>query len=177
MSVRGARPRAAETPSLARSAARGSLVTLVAQAVRIGTQFVSIFVLARLLDSVDYGYLAMVLAIIGVAELVRDFGLSAAAVQSRSLSNAQQSNLFWLNSLIGLVSSVLVLAVSPLIALLYGEPALTPITLALAPIFLLNGIATQFRARMNRDLRFVALAAADVLPQVAAFAVAISTLR
>ena len=69
--------------SLARSAARGTAVTIVGQSLRIGTQFASIAILARLLDPVDYGYLAMVLSVIGVAELLRDFGLSAAAVQSR----------------------------------------------------------------------------------------------
>jgi len=160
-------------PSLAGSAARGSLVTLLGQSVRIGTQFASIFVLARVLDSVDYGYLAMVLAVIGIAELLRDFGLSAAAVQARALSQAQQSNLFWLNSLIGLVAALGVLAAAPLIARLYGEPALTTITMSLAPVFLLNGLATQFRADINRKMRFLALSVADVVPQVLAFSVAI----
>ncbi len=160
-------------PSLAGSAARGTLITLIGQILRIGTQFGSIAILARLLDPVDYGYLAMVLAIIGVAELLRDFGLSAAAVQSRDLSPAQQSNLFWLNSLIGLLASLIVLAGAPLIARLYGQPELTAITMALAPLFLLNGVATQFRAHLNRQMRFVALAVTDVVPQLVAFGVAI----
>jgi len=119
--------------SLARSAARGTAVTIVGQSLRIGTQFASIAILARLLDPVDYGYLAMVLSVIGVAELLRDFGLSAAAVQSRSLTQGQQSNLFWLNTLIGAAASLLVLACSPLIGWLYGEPELTRITMWLSP--------------------------------------------
>lgn len=159
--------------SLARSAARGSVVTLAGQAVRLGTQFASIALLARLLDSVDYGYFAMVLAIVGVAELLRDFGLSSAAVASRELSAQQHSNLFWLNTLAGLVASLGVVAAAPLVALLYGEPHLTTIAQVLAPVFLLNGMATQFRARLNRDLRFVALSVSDVVPQVAGFAVAV----
>lgn len=162
-----------EAPSLARSAARGALVTLVGQSIRIVTQFASISVLARLLDSTDYGYLAMVLAVIGIAELLRDFGLSAAAVQSRELSQAQQSNLFWLNSLIGTAASLLVLAASPLIALVYHQPPLATISMLLAPVFLFNGMATQFRARINRSMRFVALSATDVVPQLVAFAVAV----
>lgn len=160
--------------SLAASAARGSLVTLAGQVVRIGTQFASIAVLARLLTSVDYGYLALVLAIVGVAELLRDFGLSAAAVQARELSPQQQTNLFWLNTAIGAAASLLVLACSPLVALVYGEPALTAITMALSPIFLLNGMTTQFRARLTRGMRFSRLSLADVAPQVVAFAVAIA---
>ena len=169
-----ASPPAGPPPSLARSAARGSIVTIVGQALRIGTQFASIALLARLLDSVDYGYLAMVLSLIGIAELLRDFGLSAAAVQSRELSHAQQSNLFWLNTLIGAVASLIVLGASPLIALLYDEPALATITAVLSPVFLVNGMTTQFRAHINRGLRFVALSATDVVPQLVAFAVAVT---
>ena len=107
-----------EPSSLARAAARGSVVTLVGQVCRLVVQFASIALLARLLGSVDYGYLAMVLAIVGMAELLRDFGLSSAAVQSRRLSPEQHSNLFWLNSLAGLLASLGVVAVAPLIAML-----------------------------------------------------------
>jgi len=162
-----------EPSSLARAAARGSAVTLVGQVGRLVIQFASIALLARLLGSEDYGYLAMVLAIVGVAELLRDFGLSSAAIQSRELSAGQHSNLFWLNTLAGLLASLGVLAVAPLVALLYGEPRLVTIAQALAPVFLVNGMATQFRARLNRDLRFVALTVCDVVPQVAGFAAAV----
>lgn len=161
------------TRSLAGAAAHGSFVTLGAQSIRIITQFASIIVLARLLTPTDYGYVAMVLAIIGIAELIRDFGLSAAAVQAKSLTVGQQNNLFWLNSAIGLGATVVVALSSPLIAAIYGVPELTLITICLSPVFLLNGLATQFRAHINRGMRFVRLSATDVVPQVVAFIVAI----
>lgn len=159
---------------LASTVAHGSFVTLAAQAIRILAQFASIMILARLLTPTDYGYVAMVLAIIGVAEFLRDFGLSAAAVQARELTPGQQNNLFWLNSAIGLIASVVVAALSPLIAHLYGVPELTVITLSLAPVYVLNGLATQFRAHINRGMAFIRLSATDVVPQLAAFAVAIT---
>lgn len=162
------------TRSLAGAAAHGSFVTVGAQSVRIITQLASIMVLARLLTPTDYGYVAMVLAIIGVAELIRDFGLSAAAVQSRDLTVGQQNNLFWLNSAIGSAATLVVALSSPLIAVIYGVPELTVITICLSPVFLLNGIATQFRAHINRSMRFVRLSATDVVPQVVAFVVAIA---
>jgi O-antigen/teichoic acid export membrane protein len=162
-----------EPSPLARSAARGSLVTLIGQGCRLATQFASIAVLARLLSSLDYGYLAMVLALVGVAELLRDFGLSTAAVQARELSHEQQSTLFWLNTLAGFLASLVVLAAAPLVALVYDEPELRTIAFVLAPVFLLNGMAAQFRARINRQMRFVALSVTDVVPQVVAFAVAV----
>ena len=162
-----------EPSSLARSAARGSVVTLVGQACRLGVQFATNALLATLLGSVDYGYHAKVLAIVGIAELLRNFGLSSAAVQSRELSPAQHSNLFWLNTLAGLLASLAVVAVAPAIALLYGEPQLTRIAQVLAPVFLVNGMATQFRARLNRSLRFTALTVSDVVPQFVGFTAAV----
>jgi O-antigen/teichoic acid export membrane protein len=162
-----------EPSPLARSAARGSFVTLVGQGCRLATQFASIAVLARLLTSLDYGYLAMVLAVVGVAELLRDFGLSTAAVQARELTHEQESNLFWLNTLAGLLASLVVVGAAPLVALLYHEPELRTIAFVLAPVFLLNGMAAQFRAGINRRMRFVALSVTDVVPQVVAFAVAV----
>ena len=49
-------------------------------------QLLSVTVLARLLAPSDYGLLAMVVVIVGVGEIFRDFGLSSAAVQAPTLS-------------------------------------------------------------------------------------------
>ena len=66
----------------------------------------------------------MVTAIIGVGELVRDFGLSSAAVQARTLSRGQKSNLFWINTSIGF--ALMLLTIGGLVAdrgLLRRRPA------------------------------------------------------
>lgn len=152
----------AAPPGLSRLAARGALVTMGGQACKILLQFGGIVVLARLLSPGDYGLLAMVAAIVGVGEVVRDFGLSSAAVHARSVSPQQRSNLFWINSAIGLLLALAVFAAAPAIAAFYAQPALLPIAQALAPTFLLSGLATQFRAQLNRDMRFGRLALVDV---------------
>jgi PST family polysaccharide transporter len=160
--------------SLGQRAARGALVTIGAQAARILLQLASVIVLARLLSPHDYGLVAMVVAIIGVGEILRDFGLSSAAVQAETLSTAQRTTLFWLNTAIGALLGLVVLAIAPLIAAVYGQPELVPIARALAVTFLLNGLATQYRASLVRDLRFVALARTDVAAAAIALAVAIA---
>ena len=66
-------------PSLGRTASRGAVVTFGGQLVRITIQLLGIVLLARMLSPTDYGVTAMVLAIIGVGEILRDFGLSRAA--------------------------------------------------------------------------------------------------
>lgn len=159
--------------SLGRSATRGAAVTIGGQAVRIVIQLGSIVILARLLAPADYGLIAMVTAIIGIGEIFRDFGLSSAAIQAKEISRGQKSNLFWINSAIGLVLTLLVIAASWPVAALYGDPRLQLLTVALSSTFLLNGVATQFRADLARHLRFVKLTAVDIAGQVIGLALGV----
>jgi PST family polysaccharide transporter len=159
--------------ALGRSAARGGIVTLAGQGIRALVQVASIVVLARLLSPDDYGYVAMVGAIVGAASILQDFGLSRAAVQAPTITRGQRDNLFWLNLGCGVVASAVVLAGAPVVATLYGEPLLEDITRWLAIPFLLGGIAAQFRASLMRDLRFTAIATIDVVAPTLGLLVAI----
>ena len=165
----------ATTPDLGRQAARGALLTLGGQGVRMALQIVAVVVLARLLEPRDYGLFAMVLAVVGVGEIFRDFGLSSAAVQARSLSRRQRDNLFWINTLIGTCLAAITYAAAVPLAALYDEPALVDVARALAVAFVLNGAATQFRADLVRRLRFRSLAVADVIAPAVGLAVAVTT--
>lgn len=147
---------------------------LGSQAVRFVLQIGSIAVLSRLLTPAQVGLVAMVTAILNVAEIVRDFGLSSAAIQAPSLSTAQRSNLFWLNLAIGTTCSIVAAGSAPLVAWAYERPELVPIVLALAGIFILSGANTQYRADLSRSLRFGALAITDISAQALGIAAAIS---
>ncbi|MBJ7453929.1 MAG: oligosaccharide flippase family protein, partial [Blastococcus sp.] len=70
---------AAPDGALGGRAARGVLVALSGQGLRIAVQVLSVVLLSRLLGPSDYGLLAMVMAVIGVADVFRDLGLSTAA--------------------------------------------------------------------------------------------------
>ena len=70
----------ARVDAVARIAATGS------EDARIVLQLVSVAVLARLLTPHDYGLLAIVLVLVGLGEIFRDFGLTSASIQAPSLS-------------------------------------------------------------------------------------------
>ncbi|GHH76488.1 lipopolysaccharide biosynthesis protein [Promicromonospora soli] len=149
--------------TLGEQAARGGAVTLASQVARVCIQLVSLTVLARLLDPRDYGYMAMVLAIAGVAELLQDFGLSKAAIQARTLTSGQRDNLFWINSALGVLAGAVVALAAPLIAAAYDEPALEGVARWIAVVFVLSGLVSQFRASLLRGLRFTTVAVVEVL--------------
>ena len=122
-------------------------------------------VLARLLTPSDFGLVAMVTAVIGVAQLIRDFGLSLAAVRAPTLSREERDNLFWANFLMGLGCTIVIIVATPLIVAIYGQPRLTPIVLSLSIVFTFSGITTQYRANLSRELRFKALGLSDIIAQ------------
>jgi O-antigen/teichoic acid export membrane protein len=152
---------------------KASAITLVGQWIRFVIQTGSLIVLARLLSPRDYGLVAMVTAIVGIAQVVGDFGLSLAAVQARVLSRAQKTNLFWLNSLLGLTLTGVIFLLRHPIAAFYHRPQLTQIVSALSIAFVINGLTTQFEAELTRSMRFSRLAIRDISAAVVAFAVAL----
>ncbi|WP_022894020.1 lipopolysaccharide biosynthesis protein [Agromyces subbeticus] len=160
---------------LASLAAKGAVVTLAGQITRLIVQLAGIAILARLLLPEDFGLVVMVAAVIGFGELVRDFGLSNAAIQTPHLSRQQRDSLFWINLGIGALLAVATAAAAPLIAGLYGDERLVAVTRALAVIFVLNGLATQHRAGLARSLKFTALAVIDAVTPLLGLGVAITT--
>lgn len=166
-------PEGSVEATLGQRAARGAAVTLGGQVAKTGLQFAGIIVLARMLTPADYGLVAMVTIVVGVGEIVRDFGLSSAAIQAKALTLQQRINLFWTNTAIGLaVGGALVLLAQPL-ADFFGEERLVGISRVLALTFVLNGMATQYRADLSRRLRFTSLTSIDVSATAGGLAVGV----
>ena len=153
-----------EAPTnLSHKTSRGAAVTAGGLWMRTALQLVSTMVLARLLEPGDFGLVAMIMAIVGIADLVRDFGLTGAILQARDLTSKQWSGLLWFSAALGAGLMIAVAACAPLIAALYGEDRLVVLTLAIAPTLLLNGIAMPMQASVQRQLRFGTLAMIDIV--------------
>lgn len=159
--------------TLGRAALGGAGSTVFWQLIRVIILGLSIVILARLLDPADFGLMAMAMALIGVGEILRDGGLLVASVQARTLNKSEQSNLFWMNVAIGIALTAVAFSLATPIAKLYQEPALVEIVQFLSFTFLINGVATQFKAQINRDLRFMVLGATEAGAQALGLAVAV----
>lgn len=144
-------------------AARGAATTAAGQAAKFILQIGSVVTLSHLLSPNDFGLVAMVVAVTAVGEVLRDFGLSSAAIQAPTITLKQRSNLFWLNWGIGATLTCICVAAAPLVADLYGRDELVSIMQVLSITFLLSGASTQFRAHLVRNLRFKPVVAAEVL--------------
>ncbi|WP_345711027.1 lipopolysaccharide biosynthesis protein, partial [Kineococcus glutinatus] len=160
--------------NLNRAAGRGAVVTLGTQGLRLVVQVAGLAVLGRLLAPHDYGLVAIVSVLVSAGELFRDFGLSAAAIQAKTLTPGQRDNLFWVNSGIGVALAVLLCATSPVLAHFYGDDRLVLLVVVMSSIFVLNGLCTQYRAGLARDLKFGRLSGAELTGQVVGVVVAVS---
>ena len=153
--------------------ARGGAMSVIAQAAKALLGFGGTIVLARLLTPADFGLVAMVVAVTGFLSLFREMGLSTATVQAKTITDAQVSSLFWLNTLVGILLTLLIVAVAQPIAWFYDRPQLASIALVLAPGALLSAASSQHRALLRRRMRFTALAVIDVASYALALAVGI----
>ena len=162
MSASTAGADAKESSGLPRQAVQGAAVTFGGQIMRFALQFIGIIALSRILGPGPIGLFALVMVVVGLGEVLRDFGLSAAAIQAKTLSDAQRTNLFWINTVLGVILCLICIFVGPFVADYYKQDELSLLFFAISAIFILNGLSTQYRAGLTRDLRFTALAVIEV---------------
>jgi O-antigen/teichoic acid export membrane protein len=132
----------------------GAFITIASQGTQFLLNLASIMVLARLLTPKDFGLYAMVTTVMGFLWMFQDAGLSTATVQRQQITHEQVSNLFWVNVGVGGVTTLLVAALSPVVAWFYREPRLVGVTLVLSGTFLLTSATVQHLALLNRQMRF-----------------------
>ena len=164
----------AAAAGLGRRAARGTAITLLGQWSGFVVQALSTVVLARLLTPEDYGIVAGVLVLTGLAELLKDLGLGAATVQRQDLTARQLNSLFWVNTGLGGVIAAAVVASAPLVADFYDSPESLHVTMVLAVPFLFSGISVQHQALLSRTMQFRGLATIDLTSRAAGLCVAIA---
>ena len=152
---------------------RGGAARLAGHGARAVVRLAMLMTLARILDPSDFGLVAMVTAVTGVFEVFATGGLSTATVQRVEVSHGQISTLFWFNILIGTLLGLLCLAAAPILSTFYNDPRTALVIVAVAPAFVINATGVQHLAMLQRELRYVTLAAIEVTSEVVAATIAI----
>lgn len=158
---------------LGRKTARGSIVTVSAQGVRFVLQLGSTMVLARLLTPGDFGLIGMVMIVVNLLNMLKDFGLSQATIQRSSITRAEVSNLFWVSLTVSCFLALCVALCAPLIASFYGRDELVDLIIFLAFFMVVQGLGLQHRALITRKMEFIKLAIVESCAMLAGVIVAI----
>lgn len=161
------------TASSAPRAPRGARVLVFAQLAKAGAMFLGLVVLSRLLTPAEFGLVAVPLAIVGVGEILRDMGLSAAAITAKTLSRSVRSFLFWTNIGLGLLLALIVIVSGWIVTLISPGSELLPMLAVLALVFIVNGVGAQYRASLTRGMKFGHLALTDSVAGVGGVGLAI----
>jgi O-antigen/teichoic acid export membrane protein len=123
---------------------------------RQGMGFVVSIFLARLLEPSDFGLIAMVMVIIGIANVFTDVGLGSALIQRRRVRPIHYSSVFYFNILIGLFLTLITYFSAPWISEFYNNEQLLPLTQVMSISFILAALSsvqsTQLRKKLNYSL-------------------------
>ena len=159
--------------SLRKAAGRGTLATGGAQGVKLVCQFASVIILSRLLAPEDFGIVAMAWPVVTFVGLFQDLGLMEATIQKKSITRGEVNSLFWVNIGLSLLLTAILVAISPIAARFYGEPAVGALVIAMSVLTIVHATAGQHYALLTRKMQFGRLALVNIVAAVVGLGVAV----
>jgi PST family polysaccharide transporter len=162
------------TPQLKVLAIRATGAVVFASALINVITIVGSIILSRLLTPSDFGLVAMVIII---GQLLANFGgngFTEAIIQEERITHSQISTLFWLNTAISAALTLLFMASAPALVFFFKDERIFLITVVLAALIIINGLATQHLALLNRTMQFYRISANGIVAILMSFIVAIA---
>lgn len=120
----------------------------------IALNLVSFTLLARLLTPQQIGLYSVVLALISITQVIRDFGLVSFIIQKKELSDSHVGTAWGLSLALGLSLFIVVQACAPLIGRFYDDVEITTIVRIVALNFLVLPFNSVCLALLRRELQF-----------------------
>jgi PST family polysaccharide transporter len=115
---------------------------------------VSVTVLSRLLAPAEFGVWAVAALALGLATVIREFGLVASIIQAPLLSRGQRDAYFWTSVGVSLATAALLALSAPLLSSLYGAPDLPAVIWACCISVVLSGFGLVHAALLRREMAF-----------------------
>lgn len=129
-------------------------------------QFVTIALLARLLEPEAFGLMSMAVVVTGFASLFEDAGISNAIIYHQDATDDELSTLYWFNALAGLILFLVVYLLTPFAVLYFREPEVEPVLRWAAASFLITPWGQQFAVLLQKDLEFRTLSLQRIIEQL-----------
>lgn len=136
-------------------------------------QLGQIAILARFLTPEDFGLMALAVVAINFAQAFSDIGLSQAIIHHETISQKQLSTLYWLNCFAGVVVALLLVGVSPFIALAYQEAELEPLMMLTSVCFVFMAGGQQFKVLLQKNMHFKAMSVIEIASKSCGFIVSV----
>jgi PST family polysaccharide transporter len=119
------------------------------------------FVVARLLSPSDFGLVGMAWVYLGIITLLSEFGLGAAVVTLRTMTDDLIAQLNGLSLLFGAAAFVISAAAAGPLGLFFRSPQLPAVVVVMSTAFVMTAFKTVPYALLQRDMQFKRLAIID----------------
>jgi O-antigen/teichoic acid export membrane protein len=153
---------------------RAVYISAVARYSDMIVQFVSVMLIARLLTPEEIGVFSISVAVIALAQTLREFGLGAYIVQERELDRSHIRSAFGVALVLAWTIALLITAASGPLAIFYGREGIRDVLLVLALTFLISPIGLPAQAMLIRELQFGKLYLVQLVSSVIQVAVSIT---
>ncbi len=149
--------------SFARSVRDNVVAEVVVQTLRI----VGMIILARALSPDDFGLFKVLLVVSAFAMLTNESGIPDALIQRKDLRAVHQSTAWWICIGLALMAAAALYVSAPTLEGWMKMPGLSFGARLLCIPIVLEGAAVTANAHLRRQMRFSALAVADVIAEIA----------
>lgn len=136
--------------------------------------FVGTMIISRLLTPTEIGIFSVGAVLVGVAQVIRDFGVGQYLIQEKELTTEKIRAAFTLTLLIAWGVAAILALVSAPVANFYKEPNVRPVLLVLAVNCLLIPFGSVTMPYLRRQMRFGAIYWINVVSNLANFLVSIT---
>jgi PST family polysaccharide transporter len=151
----------------------GTAIMSSVRVIRLIAQFVAVPILARLLNPEQYGIVAIAMPFALFAMTIADAGIGMSLVRTPISERIQWSTCFWLSVILGFILALLMMAAGPVATMIFDQPLLTPMLMALGFVVLAQATHLIPVAAMQQAKRFKTIAAVEITATFTGIGVAV----
>ncbi len=148
--------------TLTKSVAHGVTSLGIAHALNQILHFVSTITLARLLLPEDFGIIAMTVIITDLVMNTGDMGFATALIQRKEVTPSHLSTAFWTGLALGIIFSIVTVAVSPFVADFFRNELVGPVLAVQSLIFVFAPLRYIHGSLLMKRLQFLRLSITEV---------------
>ncbi|QIR15099.1 MOP flippase family protein [Shewanella aestuarii] len=137
-------------------------------------QMTQMVVLARLLTPEAFGTIALLMIVIGLADLQTQLGLHQVIIQDQHLTQTQTSSLYWLSISLGIIMYIIINVGYFIGGLFFYDPQLHGYLETITLAFIILPLGGQFSAQLQKNFKFKQYAQTEVIGAVTGVITAIT---
>lgn len=136
-------------------------------------QLVQLGIIARSFDTRELGILAIINAVLMVAMVLQDMGMSSYLVHRQVITAREQSTIFWVNVFFGLATGILILLLAYPLSVFYNMPELIYLFGLVSLNFFILGAMSQYQAHFVKRKLLITLSKIEMISKLISFLVTI----